>query len=60
MGSDTYAPLNPADEVITCAQPSHGGARHAGELSMVEQRYNAIREVLDGATVTHAAIRYIN
>ena len=28
------------------------------ELSMVEQRYDAVREVLDGATVTDVAIRY--
>jgi transposase InsO family protein len=28
------------------------------ELSMVEQRYDAVREVLDGATVTDTAIRY--
>jgi leucine-zipper of insertion element IS481 len=27
------------------------------ELSMVEQRYDAVREVLDGATVTDVAIR---
>jgi transposase InsO family protein len=28
------------------------------ELSMVEQRYDAVREVLDGATVTDTATRY--
>ena len=28
------------------------------ELSMVEQRYDAVREVLDGATVTDVATRY--
>jgi transposase len=28
------------------------------ELSMVEQRYDAVREVLDGATVTEVATRY--
>jgi transposase InsO family protein len=28
------------------------------DLSMVEQRYDAVREVLDGATVKHTAIRY--
>jgi transposase InsO family protein len=28
------------------------------ELSMVEQRYDAVREVLDGATVTDTSIRY--
>jgi len=28
------------------------------ELSMVEQRYDAVREVLDGATVTDVAARY--
>ncbi len=28
------------------------------ELSMVEQRYDAIREVLDGATVSDVATRY--
>ena len=28
------------------------------ELSMVEQRYDAVREVLDGATVKDVAIRY--
>lgn len=28
------------------------------ELSMVEQRYDAVREVLDGATVTNVATRY--
>jgi transposase InsO family protein len=28
------------------------------DLSMVEQRYDAVREVLDGATVTDTAIRY--
>jgi transposase-like protein len=28
------------------------------ELSMVEQRYHAVREVLDGATVTDTATRY--
>jgi hypothetical protein len=29
-----------------------------GDLSMVEQRYDAVREVLDGATVKDVAIRY--
>ena len=28
------------------------------ELSMVEKRYDAVREVLDGATVTDVATRY--
>jgi len=28
------------------------------DLSMVEQRYDAVREVLDGATVKDTAIRY--
>ncbi len=28
------------------------------ELSMVEQRYDAVREVLDGATVSDVATRY--
>jgi transposase InsO family protein len=28
------------------------------ELSMVEQRYDAVREVLDGATITDTSIRY--
>jgi transposase-like protein len=28
------------------------------ELSMVEQRYDAVREVLDGATITGVASRY--
>jgi transposase-like protein len=28
------------------------------ELSMVEQRYDAVREVLDGATVTDTATRF--
>jgi hypothetical protein len=28
------------------------------ELSMVEQRYDAVREVLDGATGTDTATRY--
>src|SRR5918996_4747897 len=28
------------------------------ELSMVEQRYDAVKEVLDGATVTDTATRY--
>ena len=28
------------------------------DLSMVEQRYDAVREVLDGATVTDTALRY--
>jgi hypothetical protein len=28
------------------------------ELSMVEQRYDAVREVLEGATVKDTAIRY--
>jgi transposase len=28
------------------------------ELSMVEQRYDAVREVLDGAAVTDTAARY--
>jgi hypothetical protein len=28
------------------------------ELSMVEQRYDAVREVLDGASVKDMAIRY--
>jgi hypothetical protein len=28
------------------------------ELSIVEQRYDAVREVLDGATITDVATRY--
>jgi transposase-like protein len=28
------------------------------ELSMVEQRYDAVQEVLDGATITDVATRY--
>jgi transposase-like protein len=29
-----------------------------GELGVVEQRYQAVREVLDGASVTEVACRY--
>jgi hypothetical protein len=30
------------------------------QLAMVEQRYDAVRELLDGATVTDGAIRYVS
>ena len=44
--------------IFTCAQPGQGDVGMLQELSVVEQRYLAVREVLDGTKVTDVATRY--
>jgi len=46
------------EEVITGLDRAKEDLVMLVELSMVEQRYEAVREVLDGATVTDVATRY--
>jgi hypothetical protein len=45
----TNSTTSSSDAVITRAQPSQEDLFMLVELSMVEQRYDAVREVLDGA-----------
>jgi hypothetical protein len=61
-GSSTCVPLIPPLWPTICSSLGFGQAKEdlvmLVELSVVEQRYDAVREVLDGASVKDVAIRY--